>query len=92
MRSKAKTKFNIDDIIEISKKTIKNFSVSYEIDTDSVLYNKSFFVTHEPVWYIDIISLFNKVHWPDAYETLVISDVTGKAIYKLNDHGIPFII
>ncbi|URZ03833.1 hypothetical protein [Clostridium felsineum] len=83
-----KTRFNLDEIIELSKKVIEGFSVSYELETKSVLYDKSFYITKEPVWYVNIISILNKERWPDAYETLVISDVTGKAIYKLNNHGV----
>jgi len=85
-----KTRYAVDEIIEISKITINLFSEAYEIETATILYDECFYVTQEPVWYVDIISLFNKLHWPDAYETLVISDVTGKAIYKLNDHGVPY--
>lgn len=83
-----KTRYNLSEIIELSKKAIEGFCVSYELETKSILYDKSFYITKEPVWYVDIISIVNKERWPDAYETLVISDITSKAIYILNDHGI----
>ena len=86
------TKYNYYEIIEFSKNTINKFKESYEIEVNTILYDKCFYITHEPVWYVDIISLFNKEHWPDAFENLVISDVTGKALYKLNDHGVPYAI
>ncbi|MDS0526677.1 hypothetical protein NNC19_13375 [Clostridium sp. SHJSY1] len=83
-----KTKFKLEEIIEISKKVIEGFSDEYELDTESVVYNKSFYITEEPVWCVDTIPILNKKFWPDEYETLIISDITGKAICIINSHGV----
>jgi hypothetical protein len=83
-----KTRFKLEGIIEISKEVIESLGGDYELETKTVLYDKSFYITKEPVWYVDIIAILHKKRFPDAYETLVISDVTGKAIYKLNNHGV----
>jgi hypothetical protein len=83
-----KTRFKLDEVIDIAKKSVINMDVQYELITEKVLYDTESHVTNEPVWYIKIIAILNKERWPDAFETLVISDVTGKAIYILNNHGV----
>lgn len=82
------TRFKLEEIIEISKKVIESLGGDYELETRTILYDKSFYITKEPVWCVNIIAILNKERFPDAYETVVISDVTGKAIYILNDHGV----
>lgn len=82
------TKLSIDEILRITKQFVSNKKDKYEIDENSILYDSNSHVTHESVWYIDIISVQNKLRWPDAYETIAISDKTGKVIYAMNDHGV----
>ncbi|WBW96136.1 hypothetical protein [Oceanirhabdus sp. W0125-5] len=83
-----KTKFKLNEVIDIAKKSIINMDVKYELITEKVLYDTVSDIANEPVWYVKIIAIIHKERWPDAFETLVISDITGKAMYILNDHGV----
>lgn len=83
------TVLNPDQVIEIAEEFIKSMSESYEIRKGCILYDKNSRVVNEAVWYVDIICIKNKKTWPDAYETLAISDIKGKVVYHSNDHGRP---
>lgn len=60
----------------------------YEVNKKSILYDPESYVTNEPVWYVDIISLKIKERWPDAYISLSISDKEKRVVYVANDHGV----
>lgn len=77
-----------DNIWQIVEEYIKEKGEKYEINKKSVLYDFESHVTHEPVWYVDVIPLKVKKNWPDAYDSLAISDREGRLIYVSNDHGI----
>lgn len=89
-----KTNLTKDDVIKIAKEYIKIQKDEYEIhnkvynNTNTILYDDNSDVTNTSVWYIDIISVVVKKTWPDACETLEISDVTGKVVCVYNDHGV----
>ncbi|MBK1811929.1 hypothetical protein JHL18_15010 [Clostridium sp. YIM B02505] len=83
-----KTRLKLDEVIDIAKKSIANMEVKYELITEKVLYDTVSHITKEPVWYVDIIAILHKERFPDAFEILAISDITGKAIYIMNDHGV----
>ena len=83
-----KTKRNPSDIIEIAKSYIEHQDEIYEIDENSIVYDQESHVTKKPVWYISVISLKTKEIWPDAYDTLAVSDDEGRLVYVMNDHGV----
>ena len=83
-----KTRYTLNEILEIVKLFISNMNIQYDIETENILYDNNFYITDEPVWYVDIIARKIKAIWPDAFETMVISDLNGKVIYILNDHGV----
>lgn len=47
-----KTKFQLEEIIDIAKKSIINMDVQYELITERVLYDTVSHITNEPVWYV----------------------------------------
>ena len=47
-------------------------SEKYELIPERIIYTTTFYITNEPVWYVDMIATLNKQLWPDAYESLVI--------------------
>ncbi|MCI8485287.1 MAG: hypothetical protein HFH41_13265 [Lachnospiraceae bacterium] len=77
-----------EDIMEITKLFLGEKINDYEIDEDSVLYYTFSDTAKEAVWCIDIIMLKIKISFPDAYDTLVISDKEARVLYKRNDHGV----
>ena len=81
------TNLNYHDVIEIAEKYIEQKEEPYEINKKSILYEAESHFTHEPVWYVDVISLKVKQRWSEAYEGLVISDREGRLLYVTNDHG-----
>lgn len=83
-----KTKQKPSDIIEIAKFYIDHQDEIYEIDENSIVYDQESHVTKKPVWYISVISLKTKEIWPDAYDTLAVSDDEGRLVYVMNDHGV----
>ncbi len=82
------TNLKIEDLFEIAEGYIKETGENYEINRNNILYDLESHVTHEPVWYVDIIHLKTKVIWPDAYDTLAISDREKRLVYVMNDHGV----
>lgn len=83
-----KTKMKDKDIIRIAEKYIEERGGEYEINMENILYNKKSHITNDAVWYIDVISSTVKKIWPDAYDTLVISDKEKRLVYVMNDHGV----
>lgn len=57
-------------------------------DVENILLDKKSHVTGEVVWYVAVITLHVKEKWPDAEDTLAISDKEGRVIYVMNDHGV----
>ena len=84
-----KTRLKLEQVINIAKVLIPQMSEKYELIPERILYTTTFHITNEPVWYVDMITTLNKQLWPDAYESLVISDFNGRAICIINDHGSP---
>lgn len=83
-----KTNLNVDDIIKIVNEYVKEKGEPYEIDKKNILYDHKSYVTNEPVWYVDVISIEVKEIWPEAYDSLAISDREGRIVYVQNDHGV----
>lgn len=83
-----KTNLKIDDIIKIVDVYIKEKGEPYEINKKNILYDTKSYVTNEPVWYVDVISIKVKEKWPEAYDSLAISDKEGRLVYVQNDHGV----
>lgn len=83
-----KTNLKVDDIIKIADKYIKEKGEPYEIDKKNILYDPKSYVTNEPVWYVDVISIEVKEKWTEAYDSLAISDREGRLVYVQNDHGV----
>lgn len=82
------TIFKVDEIINIAKRTIDSMEVEYELADFKVLYEKVFDVTNEPAWNVAIIAIGHKKLFQDAFEFLMISDITGEPLYIMNDHGV----
>ena len=82
------TNLKIEDLFEIVDSYIRGKGEEYELERNNVLYNLESRITHEPVWYVDIIHLKTKAIWPDAYDTLVISDREKRVVYVFNDDGV----
>lgn len=83
-----KTNLKIDDIIKIVEIYINGKGEPYEINRKNILYDPKSYVTNEPVWYVNVISKKIKERWPDAYDSLAISDREGRLVYVQNDHGV----
>lgn len=77
-----------DEIWQIVDDYIKGKKEKYEVNRDSLLYDPKSHVTNEPVWYVDVIPMKVKEHWPEAYDSLAISDSEGRLVYVQNDHGV----
>ncbi len=82
------TNLRLCDIMNIVDMYIKSKGELYEIERESVLYDKNSYVTNEPVWYVEVIPIRIKKRWPDAYESLAISDKEGRVVYVQNYHGV----
>lgn len=82
------THLKINDVIEIAEMYVKEKDEPYEINKKNILYDFESYVTNEPVWYVDVISLKVKEIWPDAYDSLAISDREKRLVYVQNDHGV----
>lgn len=82
------TNLKVDDVIKIADVYIKEKGETYEIDKKNILYDPKSYVTKEPVWYVDVISIKVKEKWPEAYDSLAISDREGRLVYVKNDHGV----
>lgn len=82
------TKLKYENIIAIAELYIKGKGEPYEIDTKNILYDTNSYVINEPVWNVNVISKKVKEMWPDAYDSLAISDREGRVVYVQNDHGV----
>ncbi len=89
------TNLTKEDIIKIVGNYIQELGEPHEID-DGILYDmmplptqipELSFITKDPVWYVDVIPIKVKEHFPDSYETLAISDRQKRIVYIINDHG-----
>lgn len=83
-----KTNLHYNQIIKIAEMYIQKQNEPYEIDKEHILFDTKSHVTNEEVWYVNVISLKVKQKWPDAYETLAISEKKGSLSYVMNDHGV----
>lgn len=83
-----RTYLNEDEIWKVVDEYIKDKKEEYEVNKESLLYDSESHVTKEPVWYVDVIPVRVKEHWPEAYDSLAISDKEGRLIYVQNDHGV----
>lgn len=83
------TNMQIEDIMERVYLYIKERGngETYYVNEKSILYDPESHITHEPVWYVDVIDEGTKEKWPDAYTTLAISDRERRLVYVCNDHG-----
>lgn len=77
-----------DELIKIAEAYTEKKNEPYEIDRKNILYDSNSYVTKEPVWRVYVISKSVKERWPDAYESLLISDRKGRLVYVQNDHGV----
>lgn len=84
----SETKLTADEVMHIAMQYVENKNGEYEIYSKNILYDDDSYITHTAVWYVDIISVIVKKTWPDACETLAISDESGKVCYVSNDHGV----
>lgn len=82
------TNLKIDDVIKIAEMYVEEKGEPYEINKKTILYDFESYVTNEPVWYVDVISLKVKKVWPEAYDSLAISDREKRLVYVQNDHGV----
>ncbi len=83
-----RTYLSEEEIWKIVDMYIREKNEKYEVDKESLLYDPESYVTNEPVWYVDVISKKIKERWPDAYNSLAISDREGRLVYVQNDHGV----
>lgn len=83
-----KTYLDEAEIWKIVDDYIKEKGEDYEVNKNSLLYDKKSYVTNEPVWYVEVIPMKVKEHWVDAYDSLAISDKEGRVVYVQNDHGV----
>lgn len=83
------TNLKYDDIMKIVDKYMKEkyHGESYELEA-TILYDTESYVTHEPVWYVEVIPCKVKEVFPDSYECLAISDKERRLVYVHNDHGV----
>ncbi|MDE7424418.1 MAG: hypothetical protein K2N51_12155 [Lachnospiraceae bacterium] len=77
-----------EDIINITKLFLGKEIENHEINEESVLYYTFSDTAQEAVWCIDVITISTKIRFPDAYDTLVISDKETQVLYRRNDHGV----
>ena len=82
------TNLKLSEIIKIAKTFVDGKDEPYEINEECILYDIQSHVNNEAVWYVNVISLRVKQRWPEAYDTLAISDQKGRVIYVMNDHGV----
>ncbi len=82
------TNLKYEDIMKIVDKYMKeNYAgEAYEME-ETILYDVESDVTHEPVWYVEVILCKVKERFLDAYDCLAISDREGRLVYVQNDHG-----
>ena len=81
------TNMQIEDIMERVYLYIKEKGETYYVNEKNIVYDPESDVTHEPVWYVDVIPEVTKKMFPDAYETLAISDREKRLVYVFNHHG-----
>ena len=81
------TNLKIDDILKIVDMYIKEKGEPYEIDETIIYDPEETRITNGPVWYVDVILPETKKRFPDAYDTLAISDRDGRLAFVMNDHG-----
>ncbi|MCM1056091.1 MAG: hypothetical protein NC517_00565 [Firmicutes bacterium] len=82
-----KTNLKKEDILKIVESFIHKKGKPYEINEETITYDKESLLTKEPVWHVEVISVETKKRFPDAYETLAISDREKRVVYLQNDHG-----
>lgn len=82
------TNLSFNDIVKIAEMYVEEKGEPYEINRETILYDSESYVTKEPVWHVEVISLKIKEKWPDAYISLAISDREGRLVYVQNDHGV----
>lgn len=82
-----KTNLSIEQVIDIAQNYVKSQDIPYEMDTKRIIFDDSFYLDEEPVWYVEINDIRNIGHFLDAEDTLVISDNQKCIKYLINCHG-----
>lgn len=82
------TNLTSDEVIRIVEKFLETYGVAYEL-TGLIVYDPKSHITHEPVWYVDVVPVHMKeVGFLDCEEdSIAVSDRLARLVYMMNPAG-----